>query len=80
MRTIFNLNELEKSISASKLEAKKSFDDDSVYIEKFLTNPKHIEIQILADSHGNVISLGERDCSIQHKHQKLQLKNVLALF
>ena len=71
MRIIFNLNELEKSINASKLEAKKSFDDDSVYIEKFLTNPKHIEIQILADSHGNVISLGERDCSIQHKHQKL---------
>ena len=71
MRIIFNLNELEKSINASKLEAKKSFDDDSVYIEKFLTNPKHIEIQILADSYGNVISLGERDCSIQYKHQKL---------
>ena len=71
MRIIFNLNELDKAISASKLEAKKSFDDDTVYIEKFLINPKHIEIQILADSHGNVISLGERDCSIQHKHQKL---------
>ena len=66
-----NYNELEKSIKAAKIEAKKSFNDDTVYIEKFLQNPKHIEIQILADNHGNVITLGERDCSIQSKHQKL---------
>ena len=71
MRIVNEKNELEKSISAAKIESKKSFNDDTVYIEKFLKNPKHIEIQILADSHGNVITLGERDCSIQRKHQKL---------
>jgi acetyl-CoA carboxylase biotin carboxylase subunit len=71
MRVVYHLNDLEKSINAAKIEAKKSFNDDSVYIEKFLTNPKHIEIQILADTHGNIITLGERDCSIQRKHQKL---------
>jgi len=71
MRVVNKYNELEKSIQAAKIESKKSFNDDTVYIEKFLTNPKHIEIQILADSHGNVVTLGERDCSIQRKHQKL---------
>ena len=71
MRIIKNYNELDKSIDAAKLEAKKSFNDDTVYIEKYLTSPKHIEIQILSDAHGNVVTLGERDCSIQRKHQKL---------
>jgi len=71
MRIINNKENIKQSINAAKAEAKKSFNDDTVYIEKYLTNPKHIEIQILADSHGNVISLGERDCSIQRKHQKL---------
>ncbi len=71
MRVITNNNEIENSINSAKVEAKKSFNDDKVYLEKFLTTPKHIEIQILADSHGNVITLGERDCSIQRKHQKL---------
>ncbi len=71
MRIVNHLNELEKTIKEAKLESKKSFNDDTLYIEKFLSNPKHIEIQILADSHGNVIYLGERDCSIQRKHQKL---------
>ncbi len=71
MRIVQKKEELQKSIQSAKLEAKKSFNDDSLYIEKFLINPKHIEIQILADMHGNVISLGERDCSIQRKHQKL---------
>ena len=71
MRIIKDYNELDKSINAAKLEAKKSFNDDTVYIEKFLTSPKHIEIQILSDAHGNVVTLGERDCSIQRKHQKL---------
>ena len=71
MRIVKEYNELEKSIKAAKIEAKKSFNDDTIYIEKFLPNPKHIEIQILADTHGNVVTLGERDCSIQRKHQKL---------
>ncbi len=71
MRIVKKMSELEKAISSAKIEAKKSFNDDTVYIEKYLSNPKHIEIQILADSYGNVVTLGERDCSIQRKHQKL---------
>ena len=71
MRVVTNHNEIDNAINSAKAEAKKSFNDDKVYLEKFLTTPKHIEIQILADSHGNVVTLGERDCSIQRKHQKL---------
>ena len=71
MRVINKIQDFEKSVSSAKIEAKKSFNDDKVYIEKYLKNPKHIEIQILADCFGNVVSLGERDCSIQRKHQKL---------
>ena len=71
MRVVNNKENINKSISAAKYEAKKAFNEDTVYIEKFLTTPKHIEVQILSDSHGNVITLGERDCSIQRKHQKL---------
>jgi len=71
MRIVNDFKELQKSINSAKIESKKSFNDDTVYIEKFLQNPKHIEIQILADAHGNVVILGERDCSIQRKHQKL---------
>ncbi|MDC0058073.1 acetyl-CoA carboxylase biotin carboxylase subunit [Pelagibacteraceae bacterium] len=71
MRVVTKYDEINNAINSSKAEAKKSFNDDTVYLEKFLTKPKHIEIQILADSHGNVITLGERDCSIQRKHQKL---------
>ena len=71
MRIIEKIDELEKTLGIAKIEAKKYFNDDMLYIEKFLLAPKHIEIQILADSHGNVLTLGERDCSIQRKHQKL---------
>ena len=71
MRVVNEFNDLEKSINSAKIEAKKSFNDDTVYLEKYLKNPKHIEIQILADAYGNVVTLGERDCSIQRKHQKL---------
>ena len=71
MRIVKNKNDLKNAIDSARAEAKKSFNDDKVYLEKFLTTPKHIEIQILADAHGNVITLGERDCSIQRKHQKL---------
>ena len=71
MRVVARAEEINNAINSAKAEAKKSFNDDNVYLEKFLTNPKHIEIQILADAHGNIITLGERDCSIQRKHQKL---------
>ncbi len=71
MRVVTKNDEIENAINSAKAEAKKSFNDDTVYLEKFLTTPKHIEIQILADAHGNVVTLGERDCSIQRKHQKL---------
>ena len=71
MRVVSKSDEIENAINSAKAEAKKSFNDDKVYLEKFLTTPKHIEIQILADAHGNVVTLGERDCSIQRKHQKL---------
>ncbi len=71
MRIVNDVKELESSINSAKIEAKKSFNDDSVYLEKYIQSPKHIEIQILADQHGNVITLGERDCSVQRKYQKL---------
>jgi len=71
MRVLNDIKNLEKTIESAKIEAQKSFNDDKVYIEKYLQNPKHIEIQILSDSEGNIVTLGERDCSIQRKHQKL---------
>ncbi len=71
IRIVNNSDELETAYNVVKQEAKISFNDDEVYIEKFVKNPRHVEIQILADEHGNVVHLGERDCSIQRKHQKV---------
>ena len=71
IRIANNSEELEKNYNIVKQEAKISFNDDEIYMEKFIKNPRHVEIQILADEHGNVIHLGERDCSIQRRHQKL---------
>ncbi len=71
MRKIENISELKAAISSAQNEAKKAFGDDTVYIEKFVENPKHIEVQVLADKHGNYIHLFERDCSIQRRHQKV---------
>ena len=63
--------ELEKEYKIVKQEAKNSFNDDEIYLEKFIENPRHVEIQIVADEQGNVIHLGERDCTIQRNHQKI---------
>lgn len=71
MRAVHKAEELEKAFLAAKAEAKAAFSDDKVYIEKLIINPKHIEFQILADSYGNVVHLGERDCSVQRRNQKM---------
>jgi acetyl-CoA carboxylase biotin carboxylase subunit len=71
MRVVHNEQELARLLPLAQREAESSFGDRRVYIEKFIENPKHIEIQILADEFGNVIHLGERECSVQRRHQKL---------
>ena len=71
MKVARDASELSEALSTARAEAKAAFGDDSVYIEKYLSQPRHIEIQIAADSHGNVIHLGERDCSLQRRHQKV---------
>ncbi len=71
IRVVYNSEEIERAYNLVKQEAKNSFNDDEIYIEKFIQNPRHIEIQVLADEHGNVVHLGERDCTIQRNHQKI---------
>ena len=71
MKIVRTPDELETSIRQARSEAKAAFGDDTVYIEKFLEKPRHIEIQVLGDGNGNVIHLGERDCSLQRRHQKV---------
>lgn len=71
MRVVHTASELSRALDASKNEAMKAFGDSTIYIEKYLDSPKHIEIQIFGDQHGNFIHLGERDCSIQRRHQKI---------
>jgi propionyl-CoA carboxylase alpha chain len=71
MRIAYSEKEVAEGFRASKSEAKSSFGDDRVFIEKFIENPRHIEIQILGDKHGNIIYLGERECSIQRRNQKV---------
>ena len=71
IRVVYHEGELEKNYSLVKQEAKISFNDDEIYLEKYIENPRHIEIQVLADEYGNVIHLGERDCTIQRNHQKI---------
>ena len=71
IRVAYNKDQLEKEYDLVKQEAKISFNDDSLYLEKFVENPRHVEIQVLADEFGNCIHLGERDCSVQRRNQKV---------
>ena len=71
IRIAYSKEELEKEYDIVKQEAKVAFNDDSLYLEKFVEHPRHVEIQILADEHGNCIHLGERDCSVQRRNQKV---------
>ncbi|GGD79738.1 acetyl-CoA carboxylase biotin carboxylase subunit [Croceicoccus mobilis] len=71
MKVVKNAEELPSQMSAARSEAKSAFGDDTVYIEKYLGNPRHIEFQVFGDGNGNAIHLGERDCSLQRRHQKV---------
>lgn len=71
MRLVRNAADFKGSFEAAQSEALRSFGDSEVYLEKYIENPRHIEIQVLADEHGNVVFLGERECSVQRRHQKV---------
>ena len=71
MRVVRQLNELEEALTLSRSEAKNAFGDDNVLLERFIEGPRHIELQIFGDQHGNFVHLHERECSIQRRHQKI---------
>ena len=71
MRVAYDDDEVREGFSSATNEARSSFGDDRIFVEKFIEQPRHIEIQVLADEHGNCIYLGERECSVQRRHQKV---------
>jgi acetyl/propionyl-CoA carboxylase alpha subunit len=71
MRLVLDEDDLEGAVLAARREAADSFGDSTVFAERFLAAPRHVEIQVVADKHGNMVQLGERECSIQRRHQKL---------
>ncbi|HWR36618.1 MAG TPA: acetyl-CoA carboxylase biotin carboxylase subunit [Clostridia bacterium] len=71
MRLVHSLGELRSALDGARSEAQRAFGDNEVYIEKYIENPRHIEMQVLADEHGNTVYLGERECSVQRRHQKV---------
>ena len=71
MRVVHGPSELASSLAAAQREAKNAFGDDAVYVEKYIVGPRHVEIQVLGDTHGTMLHLGERECSIQRRHQKM---------
>ena len=71
MRLVHTAQELQPALEAAQSEAQRAFGDGEVYLEKAILNPRHIEMQVLADEHGNTVYLGERECSIQRRHQKV---------
>jgi acetyl-CoA carboxylase biotin carboxylase subunit len=71
MRVVHGPNEIASALDAARREAANAFGDDAVYLEKYVSGPRHVEIQVLGDMHGTMISLGERECSIQRRHQKM---------
>ena len=71
MRIVREAGELDEALEAARREAKAAFGDDTVFCERYVERPRHVEIQLLADTHGNVVALGERECSIQRRHQKV---------